>query len=81
MPSYDPGNSRQIIAALTGDLTRNSRNNRCPKCEGRYANRRRHRFGIVFDTHDYYGTIYRCSCQAVLWVISPETGDRIEEVK
>ena len=81
MPSYDPGNSRQIIAALTGDLTSNSRNNRCPKCD---------RFGIVSDTHEYYGFIYRCSCLPVFWVISPETGDafggsrsdhRIEEVK
>ena len=29
MPSYDPGNSRQIIAALTGDPTSNSQINRC----------------------------------------------------
>jgi hypothetical protein len=69
MASYDPGNSRQIIAALVGDSARNSKNNRCPKCD---------RFGIVSGTHDYYGIIYRCSCLPVLWVISPETGEKVE---
>ena len=68
----DPGNSRQIIAALIGNLNTDSQNNRCPKCN---------RFGVVCDTHDYYGAIYRCNCQAVLWVINPETGEKIEEVQ
>lgn len=81
MASYDPGNSRQILAALISDLNADSQVNRCPKCD---------RFGVVSGVHDYYGIIYKCNCQAVLWVISPETGDafggslcehRIEEVK
>ena len=54
-------------AQLQSDLQRCS----CPKCD---------RFGVVSDTHDYYGAIYKCNCQPVLWVISPETGERIEEV-
>lgn len=71
-PVYDPGNSRQIIAALVSNLTDNSQNNRCPRCN---------RFGIVSDTHEYYGAIYRCNCRPVLWVINPETGEKIEEVE
>lgn len=68
----DPGNSRQIIAALVGDLNNDSKINCCPKCN---------RFGVVSDTHDYFGAIYKCSCLPISWVISPETGEKIEEVE
>lgn len=53
MASYDPGNSRQILAALVGGFNADSQTNRCAKCN---------RFGIVSDTHDYYGAIYKCIC-------------------
>lgn len=68
----DPGNSRQIIAALINNLNNDPQINCCPKCD---------RFGSVSGVHDYYGIIYKCSCQAVFWVISPETGEKIEEVE
>ena len=68
----EPSDHRQVLDALTGDSAYDSQNNRCPRCN---------RFGIVSDTHDYYGIIYRCSCLSVFWVISPETGEKIEEVK
>jgi len=55
-------------AQIQSDLSRC----RCPKCD---------RFGVVSDAHDYYGAIYKCNCLPVFWVISPETGDRIEEVE
>ena len=71
----DSGDWSQILEALAEehaqiqlDLSRC----RCPKCD---------RFGVVYDIHDYYGAIYKCNCQTVFWVINPETGDRIEEVK
>ncbi|WP_009630450.1 hypothetical protein [Synechocystis sp. PCC 7509] len=67
MPSYDPGNSRHIIKALTeGNL---KRNNYCLKCD---------RPGIVSGVHEYYGKIYHCTCNDVFWVISPETGEKLK---
>lgn len=45
---------------------------RCSRCNN---------FGVASGWHDYYGIIYKCNCQAVFWVINPETGDRIEEVE
>lgn len=68
----DPGNSCQIIAALINDLNSGPQHNRCPKCN---------RFGIVSDAHDYFGAIYKCNCLPIIWVVSPETGERIEEVE
>jgi len=72
---HDPGESRQVLEALAQEHAQTQldlQNTRCPKCD---------RFGIVSDTHEYYGFIYRCSCLPVFWVINPETGDRIEEVE
>ncbi|PSB29610.1 hypothetical protein [Chlorogloea sp. CCALA 695] len=70
MPSYDPGNSRHIINALTGgNLTRN---NYCPKCD---------RPGIVSGTDEYYGKIYSCKCFPASWVISPGTGEKVEGIR
>ena len=69
------GDHCQVLEALTGDRAQTQLDLlrcRCPRCN---------RFGVVFDTHDYYGIIYRCSCLPVLWVINPETGEKIEEVK
>ena len=69
------GAHRQVLEALTGDRAQTQLDLlrcRCPRCN---------RFGIVSGTHEYYGIIYRCICLPVLWVISPETGEKIEEVK
>lgn len=55
-------------AQIQNDLSRC----RCPRCD---------RFGVVSDIHKYYGIVYQCNCLPITWVISPETGDRIEEVK
>lgn len=71
----DPGNWSQTLEALADEHARiqlDLSRCRCPKCD---------RFGIVSDTHDYFGTIYRCSCLPISWVISPETGEKIEEVQ
>ena len=68
----NPGDRYEVFETLTRDRTYDLQNNRCPRCD---------RFGVVSDTHDYYGIIYKCNCQSVFWVINPETGDRIEEVK
>ncbi len=69
MASFDPGNSRQIIAALTSNLAHDSQNNHCPRCNC---------FGIVSGMDEHYGKIYRCKCLPVFWVISPETGEKLE---
>ena len=69
------GDHCQVSKALIGDRAQTQLDLlrcRCPRCN---------RFGVVSGTHDYYGIIYRCSCLPVLWVISPETGEKIEEVK
>lgn len=80
----DPGDWSQTLEALAEEHAQTQLNLhrcRCPKCD---------RFGIISNTHDYYGIIYKCNCQPIFWVISPETGDafggsrsnhRIEEVK
>ncbi len=60
---------RQILDALTGDSAHDSQNNRCPRCN---------RFGVVSGSDEYYSTIYHCNCRTVFWVISPETGDKLE---
>ncbi len=65
----NPGDRHQVFEALTRDRTYDLQNNRCPKCN---------RFGIVSDTDEYYGTIYHCACSDVFWVISPETGEKLE---
>lgn len=55
-------------AQIQSDLSRC----RCSKCD---------RFGVVSSWHNYYGAIYRCSCLPISWVVSPETGEKIEEVE
>lgn len=42
---------------------------RCPQCN---------RFGLVQGWDDHYGTIYRCGCLVVFWVIDPVTGEKVE---
>lgn len=67
----NPGARRQVLDALANEhiQTQHEQYTRCPKCN---------RFGVVSDTHDYYGIIYKCNCQPVFWVISPETGEKLE---
>ncbi len=68
----NPGAQYQVFEARTGDHTQTQLDLlrcRCPRCN---------RFGVVSGTHDYYGIIYRCNCLPVLWVISPETGEKVE---
>jgi len=52
-------------AQIQNDLQRY----RCPQCDC---------FGVVYSTQDYFGAIYKCNCQPMFWVISPETGEKIE---
>ena len=69
------GDRRQALDALTSERAQTQLDLlrcRCPQCN---------RFGVVSGMDDYYGIIYRCSCLPVLWVISPETGEKLEEVK
>ncbi len=65
------GDRRQVLDTLAGDRiqTQHEQYTRCPQCN---------RFGVVSDTHDYYGIIYHCACKDVFWVISPETGNKLE---
>ncbi|KJH69501.1 hypothetical protein [Aliterella atlantica] len=73
--SNDPGSICQGLDELTSihkQIQSDLSKYRCSRCD---------RFGVVSGVHDYFGIIYKCSCQAVFWVINPETGDRIEEVK
>ena len=66
------GDRHQVFEARTGDRAQTQLDLlrcRCPQCN---------RFGVVSGTHEYYGIIYRCSCQPVFWVISPETGEKVE---
>ncbi len=67
----NPGDRYEVFEALTSNRiqTQHEQDTRCPKCD---------RFGVVSDTHDYYGTIYHCTCKDVFWVISPETGNKLE---
>jgi transcription elongation factor Elf1 len=67
----NPGNRCQVFEAQTGDRTQTQyeQYTHCPKCN---------RFGIVSGRLEYYGTIYHCACQDVSWVISPETGEKLE---
>lgn len=69
---HDPGKWSQGLEELA-NLHAPSRNDlsrcRCPRCE---------RFGVVSGVDEYYGTIYRCNCLPVFWVISPETGEKLE---
>lgn len=69
----NPGDRRQVLDTLAGDHAQTQLDLlrcRCPKCN---------RFGVISDTHDdYYGIIYRCNCLPVFWVISPETGEKLE---
>lgn len=52
-------------AQIQSDLQRY----RCPKCDC---------FGVVSSPHDYFRAIYRCNCIPIFWVVSPETGEKIE---
>jgi hypothetical protein len=65
------GDRRQVFEALTNDCTQTQYENytRCPRCN---------RFGLVSGRDEYYGTIYHCACKDVSWVISPETGEKLE---
>ena len=66
------GDRCQVLKSLTGDHAQTQLDLlrcRCPRCN---------RFGVVSDTHNYYGTIYYCACKDVFWVISPETGNKLE---
>ncbi len=68
----NPGDRRQVLDTLAGDRAQTQLDLlrcRCPRCN---------RFGIVSGVHEYYGKIYSCSCLPVLWVISPETGEKVE---
>ncbi len=68
------GDRRQVFEALTNEYAQpqHEQYTRCPKCN---------RFGVVSGSNEYYGTIYHCACKDVFWVINPETGDHIKEVK
>ncbi len=35
-------------------------------------------FGVVHGQDNHFGTIYRCNCLPVFWVIDPQTGDHVE---
>ncbi len=67
----NPGDRRQVLEALANEYAqpKHEKYTCCPKCD---------RFGVVSGTHDYYGTIYHCVCKDVFWVISPETGNKLE---
>ncbi len=68
----NPGDRYEVFEARAGDRAQTQLDLsrcRCPRCN---------RFGIISDTDEYYGIIYRCSCQPVFWVISPETGNKLE---
>ena len=67
----NPGDSRQVLAALTNEYTHipHEQYTCCSKCD---------RFSVVSGIDKYYGTIYHCACLPVFWVISPETGEKLE---
>jgi hypothetical protein len=69
--SLQVNNRRQVLTALANEhiQTQHEQYTCCPQCD---------RFGVVSDTHEYYGTIYHCACNDVFWVISPETGEKLE---
>ncbi len=66
------GDHRQVLEARTYNRTQTQLDLsrcRCPRCD---------RFGVVSGSAEYYGTIYHCACKDVFWVISPETGEKLE---
>ena len=66
------GNWSQALEALASEhaqIQSDLSKCRCSKCD---------RFGVVSDTHEYYSIIYKCNCQPVFWVISLETGNKLE---
>ncbi len=68
----DPGDWSQVLESLAEDHATDQLDlqyTRCPRCN---------RFGIVSDTDDYYRVIYHCSCIHIFWVVSPETGEKLE---
>ncbi len=67
----DPGAQCQVFEAWTGEYAQpqHEQYTRCPQCN---------RFGVVSGTHEYYAIIYHCACNDVFWVISPETGEKLE---
>ncbi len=66
------GDRRQVLTALANEYAQPQYEQYtcCPRCN---------RFGVVSGTHEYYGAIYHCACNDVFWVISPETGNKLEE--
>ena len=69
---HDPGDWSQTLEARTCDRAQTQLDLlrcRCPRCN---------RFGVVSGMDEYYGTIYHCKCLPVFWVISPETGEKLE---
>ena len=67
----NPGDRRQVLEALANEhiQPQHEQYTRCPRCN---------RFGVVSGMNKYYGAIYHCNCLPVFWVISPETGEKLE---
>lgn len=68
----DPGDWSQVLEELAieqAEVEEEQYKCRCPRCD---------RFGVVSGSDDYYGTIYKCSCLLLSWVIHPETGEKVE---
>lgn len=68
----DSGDWSQTLEALADEhaqIQSDLQRYRCPKCDC---------FGVISSSQDYFGAIYKCNCQAVFWVISPETGEKVE---
>lgn len=68
----DPGDWSQVQSELAIEQVQLEHEQyvcRCPRCN---------RFAIVQGQDERYGTIYRCKCLPVFWVIDPETGNKVE---
>ena len=65
------GDRCQVLRVLANEYTQTQHEQYtcCPKCN---------RFGVVSGITEYYGIIYHCACKDVFWVISPETGEKLE---
>ena len=66
------GDLCQVLDTLAGDRAQTQLDLlrcRCSRCN---------RFGVVSGMDEYYGIIYHCNCLPVFWVISPETGEKLE---
>ncbi len=75
----NPGDHRQVSVTLANEYvqTQHEQYTRCPKCDSASAHAGL-RFGVVSGSTEYYGIIYHCACKDVFWVISPETGNKLE---